>query len=96
MGEDYLADCFLIANKIRKIGVPVEHYLEEKKIKNQLSYAEKKKFRWVLLYGEEEKQKKKSSVIAAHSYPSRRTNAVNQIGVSKTLPPREMSCFPSQ
>ena len=43
MGEDYLADCFLIAKRIRKIGVPVEHYLEEKKIKNQLSYAEKKK-----------------------------------------------------
>ncbi len=62
MGEDYLAENFLIAEKIRKIGIAVEHYLEDKKIKNQLSYAEKKKIRWVLLYGEEEKQKKTISI----------------------------------
>ena len=60
MGEDYLADCFLIANKIRKIGVPVEHYLEEKKIKNQLSYAEKKK---ILAFLFMTKPKKKISAL---------------------------------
>ena len=74
MGEDYLADCFLIANKIRKIGVPVEHYLEEKKIKNQLSYAEKKKFCWVLLYGEEEKQKK---IISIKNLSTREQTSIN-------------------
>ena len=74
MGEDYLADCFLIANKIRKIGVPVEHYLEDKKIKNQLSYAEKKKFRWVLLYGEEEKQKK---IISIKNLSTREQTSIN-------------------
>ena len=74
MGEDYLADCFLIANKIRKIGVPVEHYLEEKKIKNQLSYAEKKNFRWVLLYGEEEKQKK---IISIKNLSTREQTSIN-------------------
>ena len=65
MGEDYLADCFLIAKRIRKIGVPVEHYLEEKKIKNQLSYAEKKKFRWVLLYGSAMQKKKNKKKLSA-------------------------------
>ena len=74
MGEDYLADCFLIAKRIRKIGVPVEHYLEEKKIKNQLSYAEKKKFRWVLLYGEEEKQKK---IISIKNLSTREQTSIN-------------------
>ena len=74
MGEDYLTDCFLIANKIRKIGVPVEHYLEEKKIKNQLSYAEKKKFCWVLLYGEEEKQKK---IISIKNLSTREQTSIN-------------------
>ena len=74
MGADYLADCFLIANKIRKIGVPVEHYLEEKKIKNQLSYAEKKNFRWVLLYGEEEKQKK---IINIKNLSTREQTSIN-------------------
>ena len=76
MGEDYLTDCFLIANKIRKIGVPVEHYLEEKKIKNQLSYAEKKKFCWVLLYGEEEKQKK---IISIKNLSTREQTSINFI-----------------
>ena len=74
MGADYLAENFLLAEKIRKIGVPVEHYLEEKKIKNQLSYAEKKNFCWVLLYGDEEKQKK---IISIKNLSTREQTSIN-------------------
>ena len=42
-------------------------YLEEKKIK-------KKKFRWVLLYGEEEKQKK---IISIKNLSTREQTSIN-------------------
>ena len=46
----------------------------EKKNKKPTSYAEKKKFRWVLLYGEEEKQKK---IISIKNLSTREQTSIN-------------------
>lgn len=56
MGESYLADYWKIATQLRKLGINVELFLEAKKINNQLTYATKKGFRWILFYGEEEQK----------------------------------------
>jgi len=46
-----------MATDLRKMGVAVDLSLAEQKMGKQLSYAEKKGYRWIILQGEEELQK---------------------------------------
>lgn len=55
--EKILATIFAMANKLRKIGIPTEVFLECKKILLQIQYAKKKNYRWIAFYGEQEAKK---------------------------------------
>jgi histidyl-tRNA synthetase len=52
--EQYLKQNFLIADKIREIGIPTEVFLEKKKILTQIQYAEKLGYHWVGFYAKDE------------------------------------------
>ena len=43
-----------IAKKLRNNNIPTEIFMEEKPILTQIQYAEKKNYRWIGFYGEEE------------------------------------------
>ena len=57
LDKNTLASNFFLAEKIRKIGIETEVFLEAKKILTQIQYAEKKNYRWVAFYGEQEAKK---------------------------------------
>ena len=54
MDRKRLSDYFAVATSLRRAGVPTEVYLEEKKIKAQFKYANKKGIPLVLIAGEDE------------------------------------------
>jgi histidyl-tRNA synthetase len=59
MDKDYIKESFKIASFLREKGINTEVQLEEIKLSKQLDYANKKSIPWVLIMGEEEKEKDK-------------------------------------
>lgn len=51
---DDISEAVNVANTLRKAGVSVEVYMEEKKMKQKMNYANKKGFRYIVLLGEDE------------------------------------------
>ena len=49
-----LADYFAVATALRRAGIPTEIYLEDKRIKAQVKYADKKGIPLALIAGEDE------------------------------------------
>jgi histidyl-tRNA synthetase len=56
MDERYLGRYLEIATRLRNAGVNTEVYLESAKLRNQLAYADRKKFRVAVIAGENEFQ----------------------------------------
>jgi histidyl-tRNA synthetase len=54
MDERYLGKYLEIATRLRNAGVNTEVYLESAKLRNQLAYADRKKFRVAVIAGENE------------------------------------------
>ncbi|GBF51541.1 histidyl-tRNA synthetase [Leptospira ryugenii] len=54
LDETFFLSCQTIAKEFRKHGIPVDQALVSQKMGKQLSYAEKKGYRWILLLGEDE------------------------------------------
>jgi histidyl-tRNA synthetase len=54
MDSRYLAKYLEIATRLRNAGINTEVYLESAKLRNQLAYADKKKFRVAVIAGETE------------------------------------------
>jgi histidyl-tRNA synthetase len=54
MDDRYLSKYLEIATKLRNAGVNTEVYLEPAKLRNQMAYADKKKFRVAVIAGENE------------------------------------------
>lgn len=59
MDKEYIEESFKIASFLREKGINTEVQLEEIKLSKQLDYANKKSIPWVLIIGEEEKEKDK-------------------------------------
>ncbi len=59
MDKEYIEESFKIASFLREKGINTEVQLEEIKLSKQLDYANKKSIPWVLIMGEEEKEKDK-------------------------------------
>jgi histidyl-tRNA synthetase len=59
MDKEYIDESFKIASFLRERGVNTEVQLEETRLSKQLDYANKKSIPWVLIIGEEEKEKDK-------------------------------------
>ncbi len=59
MDKEYIEESFKIASFLREKGINTEVQLEEIKLSKQLDYANKKAISWVLIMGEEEKEKDK-------------------------------------
>lgn len=54
MGNDLLPYAYKVANKVRNSGKRVQVYLEDKKFKNKLAYADKLQIPFVIIIGEDE------------------------------------------
>ena len=54
LGDNTIKDSFIIAEKLRKEGIPAETDLMKRSFKKQLQTAIEKNFKWVLIIGEEE------------------------------------------
>ena len=52
------------------MDIPTELFLEKKKILSQIQYAEKKHYRWIAFYGEEEKN---SNIISIKDLQTKKT-----------------------
>ncbi len=59
MEKEYIEESFKIASFLREKGINTEVQLEKIKLSKQLDYANKKSIPWVLIIGEEEKEKDK-------------------------------------
>lgn len=56
--DENIDDCLNIANILRKEGINTEVYLDDKKIKSKMKYADRLKVPYVLIIGEEERTTK--------------------------------------
>ena len=54
MANEFLPACFKVAEKLRKQNKSVQVYLEDKKFKNKLAYADKLQIPFVIIIGEDE------------------------------------------
>lgn len=59
MDKEYIEESFKIASFLREKGINTEVQLEKIKLSKQLDYANKKSIPWVLIMGEEEREKDK-------------------------------------
>lgn len=59
MDKEYIEESFKIASFLREKGINTEVQLEKIKLSKQLDYANKKSIPWVLIIGEEEREKDK-------------------------------------
>jgi histidyl-tRNA synthetase len=59
MDKEYIEESFKIASFLREKGINTEVQLEKIKLSKQLDYANKKSIPWVLIMGEEEREKNK-------------------------------------
>ncbi len=59
MDKEYTKESFRMASFLRDNGINTEVQLEEMKLSKQLDYANKKSIPWVLIMGQEEKEKNK-------------------------------------
>jgi histidyl-tRNA synthetase len=55
--EEEADQCTIWANAVRDLGKVAEVYPSQAKLQKQLKYANDKGVKWVLFYGEEERQK---------------------------------------
>ncbi len=56
--DDNIDECIKVANKIRKNNINAQVYMEDKKIKNKIKYADKLNVKYIIIIGEEEIQTK--------------------------------------
>ena len=59
MDKEYIEESFKIASFLREKGINTEVQLEKIKLSKQLDYANKKSIPWVLIMGDEEREKNK-------------------------------------
>jgi histidyl-tRNA synthetase len=52
--QDFITNYIRIANKLRKAGIKTEVYLQDKNLASQLSYADRKKIKFVIIANEME------------------------------------------
>ncbi len=60
--EDLRSSVLKIANEVRGQGFEVDVYPDDAKIRNQLRFASERKYRWVLILGEDELQSKQAKL----------------------------------
>lgn len=59
MDKEYIKESFKIASFLREKGINTEVQLKKEKLSKQLEYVNKKSIPWVLIMGQEEKEKNK-------------------------------------
>lgn len=80
MQEDLIKDCLEISNELRKTGIPVENSLSvTKKFAKQFELADKKRCRFVVIYGENEKNK---NIIQIKDLESGEQTQINKDNIS--------------
>ena len=54
MDDNAIEKGYAVASKLRLSGIPCQLYLEDKKFKNKINYADKLKIPYVVIIGEDE------------------------------------------
>ena len=83
MGADTVADCIELSNKLRKNGISVTLYLEDKKFKNKLAYAVKSNIKYAIFVGEDEVKSQKYTVKNLQETTQTQENLENLIKILK-------------